>query len=280
MKAISWELIASWCSQNFTVFLFCGCCCNGFVLEHVIFSQPQTMTRQIFSTCGTNFTMWLLTDMHQNKHVHFRWYHFYQDMNWIYAFLNNYFVMSQVSIFFPLAPLSFSPMQTMTGQILSISGTTFTMWILIDLHLMGRIQQATHSMWDYVRGRLLWQAAFTHSIENSVILDGSRYVCTSLMSYTHLYVTPSHSSQYTIVLLLVHDLSLYDQALRPATKWQPVLKNTLYISGNKMYKLWNVFSFHFCLHSFNTSSLIHVIFRISSHELKLQKHEFVYGGGP
>ena len=50
------------------------------------------------------------------------------------------------------------------------------------------MQQATHPMWDYVRGRLRKQAAFTHSIENSVILDGSRHVCTNLMSYTHLYV--------------------------------------------------------------------------------------------
>ena len=50
------------------------------------------------------------------------------------------------------------------------------------------MQQATHPMWDYVRGRLRKQAAFTHSIENSVILDESRHICTSLLSYTHLYV--------------------------------------------------------------------------------------------
>ena len=53
---------------------------------------------------------------------------------------------------------------------------------------MGLMQQATHPMWYYVRGRLRKQAAITHSIENSVILDGSRHVCTNLMSYTHLYV--------------------------------------------------------------------------------------------
>ena len=53
---------------------------------------------------------------------------------------------------------------------------------------MGLMQQATHPMWDYVRGRLRKQAAFTHSIENSGILDGPRHVCTNLMSYTHLYV--------------------------------------------------------------------------------------------
>ena len=46
-----------------------------------------------------------------------------------------------------------------------------------------------------------------------------------------LILTPHHSSQYIIVLLLIHDLSLYDRALRAATKWQPVLKNTLYISA-------------------------------------------------
>ena len=52
---------------------------------------------------------------------------------------------------------------------------------------MGLMQLATHPMWDYVRGRLRKQAAFTHSIENSVILDESRHVCTNLMTYTHLY---------------------------------------------------------------------------------------------
>ena len=46
-----------------------------------------------------------------------------------------------------------------------------------------------------------------------------------------LILTLPHSSQYIIVLLLIHDLSLYDRALRPATKWQPVLKKTLYISA-------------------------------------------------
>ena len=45
-----------------------------------------------------------------------------------------------------------------------------------------------------------------------------------------LILTLSHSSQYIIVLLLTHDLSLYDQALRAATKWQPVLKKTFNIS--------------------------------------------------
>ena len=53
---------------------------------------------------------------------------------------------------------------------------------------MGLMQQATHPMWYYVRGRLRKQAAFTHSIENSVILDGFRHICTNWMSYTHLYV--------------------------------------------------------------------------------------------
>ena len=57
-----------------------------------------------------------------------------------------------------------------------------------DSRSMGLMQQATHPMWDYVRGRLRKQAAFTHSIENSVILDGSRHDCTNLMTYTHLYV--------------------------------------------------------------------------------------------
>ena len=38
-----------------------------------------------------------------------------------------------------------------------------------------------------------------------------------------LILTPPHSSQYIIVLLLIHDLSLYDRPLRAATKWQPVL---------------------------------------------------------
>ena len=45
-----------------------------------------------------------------------------------------------------------------------------------------------------------------------------------------LILTPPHSSQYIIVLLLIHDLSLYDQALRAATKWQPLLKKTFNIS--------------------------------------------------
>ena len=50
-------------------------------------------------------------------------------------------------------------------------------WSLFPrVQLMGLMQQATHLMWDYVRGRLRKQAAFTHSIENSVILDGSRHV--------------------------------------------------------------------------------------------------------
>ena len=53
---------------------------------------------------------------------------------------------------------------------------------------MGLMQQATHPRWDYVRGRLRKQAAFTHLIENSVILDGSRRICTILLSYTHFYV--------------------------------------------------------------------------------------------
>ena len=44
-----------------------------------------------------------------------------------------------------------------------------------------------------------------------------------------LILTGPHSSQYIIVVPLIHDLSLYDQALRAATKWQPVLQKTLYI---------------------------------------------------
>ena len=39
-----------------------------------------------------------------------------------------------------------------------------------------------------------------------------------------LITTPPHSSQYVFVPLLIYDLSLYDWALRAATKWQPVLK--------------------------------------------------------
>ena len=66
----------------------------------------------------------------------------------------------------------------------------FIIWIKFWLPAfrMGLMQQATHPMWYYVRGRLRKQAAFTHSIENSVILDGSRHICTNWMSYTHLYV--------------------------------------------------------------------------------------------
>ena len=45
-----------------------------------------------------------------------------------------------------------------------------------------------------------------------------------------LILTPPHSAQYIIVLLLIHDLTLYDQALRAATKWQPVLKKPFNIS--------------------------------------------------
>ena len=140
-----------------------------------------------------------------------------------------------------------------------------------------------------------------------------------------LILTPHHSSQYIIVLLLIHDLSLHDWALRAATKLHPVLKKSLYISpkillvstlksppkiehwmssiclvyigywqhsheieSSKLECIyheslatrcinceisWNLicFQFSFCLHSFTTSSLIHVIFRISSHELKLEK---------
>ena len=54
--------------------------------------------------------------------------------------------------------------------------------------VMGLMQQATHPMCYYVRGGLRKQATFTHSTENSVILDGSGYICTSLTCYTHLYV--------------------------------------------------------------------------------------------
>ena len=46
-----------------------------------------------------------------------------------------------------------------------------------------------------------------------------------------LILTPPHSSHCIIVLLLIHDLSLYDQSLRAATKWQPVLKKTFNISA-------------------------------------------------
>ena len=46
-----------------------------------------------------------------------------------------------------------------------------------------------------------------------------------------LILTPTHSPQCIIVLLLICDLSLYDQALRPATKWQQVLKKTFNISA-------------------------------------------------
>ena len=44
---------------------------------------------------------------------------------------------------------------------------------------MGLMQQATHPMWYYVRGKLRNQAAFTHSIENSVMLNESRHICTN-----------------------------------------------------------------------------------------------------
>ena len=56
---------------------------------------------------------------------------------------------------------------------------------------------------------------------------GPHYV--NVTSQWLLILTPPHSSQY-IIVLLIHDLSLYDQALRAATKWQPVLKKTFNIS--------------------------------------------------
>ena len=41
-----------------------------------------------------------------------------------------------------------------------------------------------------------------------------------------LILTPPHRSQY-IIVLLIHDMSLHDRALRPAKKWQPVLKKDI-----------------------------------------------------
>ena len=52
----------------------------------------------------------------------------------------------------------------------SNSGALCSLLVAIDL-----MQQATHPMWDYVRGRLWKQAAVTHSIDNSG-MDGSRHV--------------------------------------------------------------------------------------------------------
>ena len=58
--------------------------------------------------------------------------------------------------------------------------------------------------------------------------------CVNVTSQWLLILTPPHSSQYIIVLLLIHDLSLYDQALRAATKCQPVLKKTFNISAKNL----------------------------------------------
>ena len=53
----------------------------------------------------------------------------------------------------------------------------------------------------------------------------------NVTSHWLLILASPHNSQYIIVLLLIHDLSLYDQALRAATKWQPALKKTFNISA-------------------------------------------------